>query len=47
MELLRGGATDAEVLDLIVQAVAQKKAGHGIDSDEFVRPGRAMYQIGG
>ena len=47
LELLRDGAKDSEVLDSIVQAVAQKKAGHGIDSDEFVRPRRAMYQIGG
>ena len=47
LELLRDGSKDAEILDLIVQSVAQKKAGHGIDSDEFVRPGRAMYQIGG
>ncbi len=47
LELLREGATDQEILDSIVQSVAQKKAGHGIDSEEFVRPRRAMYQIGG
>jgi cyclic pyranopterin phosphate synthase len=27
--------------------VQAKKAGHGIDSPEFLRPERAMYQIGG
>ncbi len=47
MKLLRGGAKDSDILDSIVQSVAQKKAGHGIDSDEFIRPERAMYQIGG
>ena len=26
---------------------AAKKAGHGIDTPGFVRPERAMYQIGG
>jgi len=28
-------------------AVEAKKAGHGIDSPDFLRPERAMYQIGG
>jgi len=27
--------------------VSAKRAGHGIDSPEFIRPQRAMYQIGG
>lgn len=45
--LLRGGASDEELALLIRQAVADKKAGHGINSDEFTRPPRAMYQIGG
>ena len=47
LKLLRDGATDEEILYSIVQSVAQKKAGHGIDSEQFVRPDRAMYQIGG
>ncbi len=46
-KLLRTGATDADVQRLLIDAVAAKKAGHGIDSNEFLRPARAMYQIGG
>ena len=45
--LLRGGASDADLAQLVRDCVAAKKPGHGIDSDEFVRPQRAMYQIGG
>jgi cyclic pyranopterin phosphate synthase len=45
--LLRGGASDAELAQLVRDCVAAKKPGHGIDSDDFVRPQRAMYQIGG
>jgi cyclic pyranopterin phosphate synthase len=46
-ELLRTGASDAELAQLVRDCVAAKKAGHGINSDEFVKPERAMYQIGG
>ncbi len=46
-ELLRSGAGHDELAQLIRQCVAAKKAGHGIDTDEFARPERAMYQIGG
>jgi len=45
--LLRGGAGDADVGRLIRECVARKKPGHGIDSADFRRPERAMYQIGG
>ena len=45
--LLRGGASDADLEQLVRDCVAAKKPGHGIDSEEFVRPQRAMYQIGG
>lgn len=45
--LLRSGASDAEIAQLVRDCVAAKKAGHGIDSEDFVRPQRAMYQIGG
>jgi len=45
--LVRNQATDAEVLQLVRDCVAAKKPGHGIDSPEFLRPERAMYQIGG
>jgi GTP 3',8-cyclase len=46
-ELLRGGASDDELHRLLHSCVAAKKAGHGINSDEFVKPRRAMFQIGG
>jgi cyclic pyranopterin phosphate synthase len=45
--VLRGGGTDAELAQLIRDCVWAKKPGHGIDSADFVRPERAMYQIGG
>jgi cyclic pyranopterin phosphate synthase len=45
--LLRGGASDDELIALVRAAVAAKKPGHGIDQEGFVKPGRAMYQIGG
>jgi cyclic pyranopterin phosphate synthase len=45
--LLRGGGSDAELAELIRDCVRAKKPGHGIDSSDFVRPERAMYQIGG
>ena len=46
-ELLRGGATDAEIAQLVRACVGAKKAGHGIDDPDFLRPARALYQIGG
>lgn len=46
-KLLRTGGSDDELAQLVRDCVAAKKAGHGINSDEFVRPERAMYQIGG
>jgi cyclic pyranopterin phosphate synthase len=45
--LLRSGGGDAELAQLVRDCVAAKRAGHGIDTPEFVRPQRAMYQIGG
>jgi GTP 3',8-cyclase len=45
--LLRGAATDAQLADLVRASVGAKRAGHGINSDEFLRPQRAMFQIGG
>ncbi len=44
---IRSGKTDDELDSLIRECVKAKKAGHGIDSSEFERPERAMYQIGG
>ena len=46
-ELLRGGRTDDQIAETVRRAVHAKKAGHGIDTDEFIKPERAMYQIGG
>ena len=45
--LLRSSGTDAELATLIRSAVWAKKPGHGINSADFVKPERAMYQIGG
>ncbi len=45
--LLRGGASDEQIAQLVHECVAAKKAGHGIDSPDFLKPERAMYQIGG
>lgn len=45
--VLRGGGSDDELIDLIRSCVWAKKAGHGINSEEFIKPQRAMFQIGG
>ncbi|MFT4011175.1 MAG: GTP 3',8-cyclase MoaA [Nocardioidaceae bacterium] len=44
---LRGGASDREIEDLWRAATWAKKAGHGIDDPDFVRPLRTMGAIGG
>ena len=46
-DAIRSGKTDDELDSLIRECIKAKKAGHGIDSSEFERPERAMYQIGG
>ncbi len=46
-ELLREGASDAELVRAVRESIAAKKPGHGIDEPDFLRPDRAMYQIGG
>ncbi|WP_425615492.1 GTP 3',8-cyclase MoaA [Anatilimnocola sp. NA78] len=46
-EVLRSSASDDDLAQLIRDCVRAKKPGHGIDSSEFIRPQRAMYQIGG
>jgi cyclic pyranopterin phosphate synthase len=45
--IMRNGGTDRDLAALVQACVDQKKAGHGIDSPDFLRPQRAMYQIGG
>jgi cyclic pyranopterin phosphate synthase len=44
---LRAGATDAEIADQWVLAVAGKRAGHGINDPSFLQPDRPMSAIGG
>jgi cyclic pyranopterin phosphate synthase len=46
-EVMRCGGSDDQIAELMFACVAAKKAGHGIDTPDFVRPKRAMYQIGG
>jgi cyclic pyranopterin phosphate synthase len=45
--VLRAGGTDHDLAELVRASVAAKKVGHGIDDPQFIRPARAMYQIGG
>ncbi len=45
--VLRGGGSDEELAALVRASIAAKKPGHGIDTADFVKPQRAMYQIGG
>ncbi len=46
-EALRSGATNGEIENLIRECVTAKKRGHGTNDGEFLRPAKAMYQIGG
>jgi cyclic pyranopterin phosphate synthase len=45
--VLRSGGSDAQLAQLVHQCVAAKKAGHGTDNYDFVRPAKAMYELGG
>jgi GTP 3',8-cyclase len=45
--LLRGGASDAEIADRWLAAMAAKLPGHGIDDPGFLQPVRPMSAIGG
>jgi cyclic pyranopterin phosphate synthase len=45
--LLRNNATDDEIADLVRDCIVAKAAAHGINTIDFIRPERAMYQIGG
>jgi cyclic pyranopterin phosphate synthase len=45
--LMRAGGDDEGLAAMIRECVAGKRAAHGIDTPAFVRPVRAMYQIGG
>jgi cyclic pyranopterin phosphate synthase len=45
--VLRGGGSDDDLRKLVRTSVAAKAAAHAIGEAGFVRPERAMYQIGG
>ena len=45
--LLRSGATDEEIAELVRRNLAGKWQGHEINSTKFVAPPRPMYSIGG
>ena len=45
-EALRHGS-DQEIESIVREAISAKKRGHGSDDFTFVRPTKAMYQIGG
>ncbi len=45
--VLRSGGSDEQLANLVRACVQAKKAGHGIDSPDFMRPQRAMFQLGG
>ncbi|GAC1619915.1 MAG: GTP 3',8-cyclase MoaA [Candidatus Acidiferrum sp.] len=45
--LLRGGASDQDLIDFIVAAVLNKEEGHRINAPDFVPPSRTMVFIGG
>jgi cyclic pyranopterin phosphate synthase len=46
-DVLRAGGSDDDVAGLLRRAVWGKRAGHGIDDPEFLRPRRSMSMIGG
>ena len=46
-KLLREGGSDEQLVEMFKSCVRAKKSGHGIDTPGFVKPDRAMYQIGG
>ncbi|MGV3484094.1 MAG: GTP 3',8-cyclase MoaA [Planctomycetaceae bacterium] len=46
-KLLRGDASDEQILAVIRDAVLQKQAGHLINRPDFAQPERPMYSIGG
>ena len=46
-QVMRSGGSDEQLVELLHDCIFSKKPGHGIDSPDFIRPDRAMYQIGG
>ncbi|MSR34867.1 MAG: GTP 3',8-cyclase MoaA [Phycisphaerales bacterium] len=47
MKLLRGGASDAELANFLIDVTWTKLAGHNIASPKFVQPARPMSAVGG
>ena len=47
MTLLRGGASDVELANFLIDVTWTKLAGHNIASPEFVQPARPMSAVGG
>ncbi len=45
--ILRDGGSDDDLAELVRDCIAAKAPAHGINTVEFIRPERAMYQIGG
>jgi cyclic pyranopterin phosphate synthase len=45
--ILRNGGSDDDLAALIRACVFAKAPAHGINTPDFIRPDRAMYQIGG
>jgi cyclic pyranopterin phosphate synthase len=45
--LLRGGASDTEIAETVIEAVRHKEPGHHINEPDFVQPERTMSSIGG
>ncbi len=46
-EVIRRGGSDEEIAATVRASILAKQPGHGINSQDFVKPERAMYQIGG
>ncbi|WP_286765517.1 MULTISPECIES: GTP 3',8-cyclase MoaA [Rhodopirellula] len=46
-DAMRSGCDDDKLIQKILQCVGEKHAAHGIDSDDFRPPERAMHAIGG
>jgi cyclic pyranopterin phosphate synthase len=47
MPLLRGGASDTEIADFLIDVTWTKLAGHTISAPTFVQPQRPMSAVGG
>lgn len=46
-DVIRRGGSDEEIAAAVRASITAKKPGHGINSQDFIKPQRAMFQIGG